>query len=233
MYEEYKNDLLNTVIFENIDENELFSVLNCLKPRVEKFDKDKIIVIENDEYEGLGIILEGEVLVTKENELGERHVISKLIKGKNFGEMIAFSNLKKWPATVIANTDCVIMFMTPETIITNCCNLCSGHNQLMKNFLKIVSNKALFLNRKMEYLSIKSMRGKLAKYIMEVHKKHQKMMFELSLNRNELADFLNVSRPSMSRELARMKDEGMIDYHKSSFKILDMDKLKEAAAHLN
>jgi CRP-like cAMP-binding protein len=233
MYEEYKQDLLNSLIFEKIEEQELMSILTCLKPRIKTFNKDEIIVIENDQYEGLGIILSGEVLVTKENEVGERHVIAKLKKGRNFGEMVAFSNMKKWPATVIAQTSCVIMFMAPETIITNCCNLCSGHHQLMQNFLRIVSHKALYLNRKMEYLSIKSMRGKIAKYIVETFKQNQKVIFDLPLNRNELADFLNVSRPSMSRELARMKDEGIIDFHKSSFKILALDKLNEAAAHLN
>jgi Mn-dependent DtxR family transcriptional regulator len=48
----------------------------------------------------------------------------------------------------------------------------------------------------------------------------------LPMNRNQLADFLNVSRPSMSRELSRMKDEGIIDYHLSSVKIMDLEELR-------
>jgi DNA-binding transcriptional regulator LsrR (DeoR family) len=47
------------------------------------------------------------------------------------------------------------------------------------------------------------------------------------MNRQQLADFLNVSRPSMSRELSRMRDEGIIDFHLSAVRILDIERLKE------
>ena len=52
----------------------------------------------------------------------------------------------------------------------------------------------------------------------------------LAMNRNEMADFLNVARPSLSREMCRMRDEGIIDFHRSSVRIMDMEALK-AAAH--
>lgn len=55
----------------------------------------------------------------------------------------------------------------------------------------------------------------------------------LSMNRNELADFLNVARPSLSREMCRMRDEGMIDFHRSSVRIRDMEALKAAAQGLD
>jgi CRP-like cAMP-binding protein len=111
--------------------------------------------------------------------------------------------------------------------------MCVGHKQLMINMLEIVSDKALGLNRKVNYLSIKSMRGKIAKYLIEEYRKADKVMFEIRYNRNELAEFLNVSRPSMSRELSRMKEEGIIDYHQSTFKVIDVQALGDFASHLN
>jgi CRP-like cAMP-binding protein len=50
--------------------------------------------------------------------------------------------------------------------------------------------------------------------------------FDLQMNREALADYLNVSRPSMSRELGRMKDEGVIDFYRSSFVVKDVEALK-------
>jgi len=223
-------EIRKAALFENIEEQELRYILNCLKVGIKTFKKDEFIALESDDYHGLGVVLKGEVIIAKENPLGERHVVTKIEQGGNFGEMIAFSNIKRWPATAIANTDCVILFMTPENIIMNCERQCIGHQQLLHNFLLILSKKALFLNRKMEYLSIKSMRSKLAKYILEVYAQSKTQLFEVPLNRNELSEFLNVSRPSMSRELAKMKEEGIIDFHLNSFKILDIVRLKQAAA---
>ena len=93
--------------------------------------------------------------------------------------------------------------------------------------LKVVSNRALMLNKKLEYLSIKSLRGKISTYLLEEQKKEGNTTFQLNLNRNELADFINVSRPSLSRELGKMRDEGLIDFHSTAIKINDFEALKK------
>ena len=82
------------------------------------------------------------------------------------------------------------------------------------------------LNKKIEYLSIKSIRGKISMFILEQHKKTNKLIFTIEMNRNDLADYLNVSRPSMSREMCKMRDEGVIEFHLSTIKIKDLDALK-------
>ncbi|HZK00338.1 MAG TPA: helix-turn-helix domain-containing protein, partial [Tissierellaceae bacterium] len=97
---------------------------------------------------------------------------------------------------------------------------------LIMNMLKIISQKALMLNRKMDYLSIRSIRGKVSYLLLQEYKKMNKPMFLLPLNRNELADFLNIPRPSLSREMCRMRDEGVIDFHRSSIRINDIDRLR-------
>jgi CRP-like cAMP-binding protein len=93
--------------------------------------------------------------------------------------------------------------------------------------LEIVSKRAMMLHKKLDYISIKTMRSKLCTYIFEQYLKSGTLTVKLPMNRSQLADYLNVSRPSMSREMARMKDEGIIDYYLSAVKILDFDKLKK------
>lgn len=95
--------------------------------------------------------------------------------------------------------------------------------------LRIVSEKAMLLNKKVEYLTIKSMRGKIAAFLLDYYRKTGLAIFTLPLNRNAMAEFLNVSRPSMSREMGRMKEEGIIDYHLSTIRIKDLDALKKTA----
>lgn len=225
--------LLKVPLFKSIEKLELEHILMCLGPVIKTYKKGEFITFEGDVFDGLGIIIEGKVNITKSNEAGERIIMTQMKKTGIFGEMVAFSSNKVWPATVIALTDCEIMSVSPESVINHCQQMCVGHKQLMINMLEIVSNKALGLNRKVNYLSIKSMRGKLAKFLMEEYTKQNTPMFEIGYNRNELAEFLHVSRPSMSRELSRMKDEGIIDYHQATFKVIDIQALSDFASHLN
>lgn len=78
-----------------------------------------------------------------------------------------------------------------------------------------------------ELLTLKGMREKIASFLMNESNERGSNMFQIMLNRTELSDYLNVSRTSMCRELARMKDEGLIDYYGNSFKVIDKERLGE------
>lgn len=225
MFEKWMDVLTQVELFLGIEEHDLADMLLCLMPKLSKYKKGETLAIAGDPFQGIGIVLEGEILIAKENAAGSRVILSKMPPGNIFGEMIAFSHVKAWPATIFATEDTTVLFVEPTRIVSSCEQLCDCHTLLILNMLKIVSKRALVLNRKVEYLAIKSMREKIASYLMEQYKKCQKNTFMIPLNRNELADFLNVSRPSMSRELAKMKEEGIIDYYKSSFKIIDKEGL--------
>ncbi len=230
MFEKHVDVLLKTALFRGLEKKEILAVLNCFQPRVEGFHANELIVISGDVFEEVGLILQGEASVNKENAAGNRMVMTILASGDLFGEVIAFSGQAKWPATVEAQSECQVLFLPRENIIGECPKMCTWHGVLIHNFLRIISERALFLNKKVEYLTIKSMRAKIATYLLEQYQRTRERSFTLPLNRNELAEFLNVSRPSMSRELGKMKDEGVIDYYLTSFKLLDLEALKRMSA---
>lgn len=226
MYTKWTDSLLKVELFKDIEIDELDRMLMCIGPNMGSYKKKEYITIAEDKFNGIGIVAQGEVIVTKENAAGNRVIMAKLNEGDIFGEMIAFADYDRWAATVIASTDCIVIFLPPEKIIGNCSNMCIGHRRLIQNMLRIVSKKALGLNRKVEYLAIKSIRGKISTYLLEQYNKADELTFMVPLKRNELAEFLNVSRPSLSRELIKMKDEGIIDFYRSSFKIIDIKALR-------
>ena len=226
MYDKWLSAIAVCPLFRGIELEELSSMLMCLKPKVEKYKKNEFIKIAGDEYEGLGIILSGSAAITKENSIGDRVIITVVKSGDMFGEMAAFSDQKKWPATVIAQEASQVMFMSSDIILGECPKLCRGHRFLIMNMLKIVSDKALLLNKKLDYLSIKSIRGRISSLLIDHYNKIGTLSFMMSLNRNEMADFLNVSRPALSRELCKLRDEGVLDFYKSSVVIKDIKALK-------
>lgn len=229
MYEKWVDVLSNTLLFQEIQTKYLSPMLQCIRPKINDYDKQEYIALVGDEFKGVGIILSGTASVIKENAAGNRFIISLLGEGDIFGEMAVFSSLNEWPASVQAQEPVTALFIPGEKIVGNCPNACMGHKQLIMNMLTIISEKALLLNRKVDYLSIKSMRGKVCTYLLEQYKKNDSLIFMLPMNRNELADFLNVSRPSMSREMSRLRDEGVIDFYMSSIKIKDLEALKKMA----
>ncbi len=227
MYEKWIGVIKKSPLFKGMNGNELKIMLECLKPRICCYKKNDYIATAGDHFEGLGIILSGVLTVSKEDAAGRRMIMSILKPGDMFGEMAAFSGEGRWPATVNAIEQGTVMFLPPGKIVGSCEKACISHRQLIINMLQVISSKALMLNRKLEYLSVKSMRGKISKFLLEQYKMIGSSTFMIPINRNELADFLNVARPSLSREMARMKEEGIIDFHRSSFRIVNLQALKE------
>jgi len=229
MFEQWTKVFSKCVLFRGIPPDELKHVLACLDPKVNNFEKNELVAISGEKIAGLGIVLSGEVVVTKENAAGNRVIMGMDGPGEMFGEMALFSGDGVWPATVMARGTCTVMFLPAGKIVGSCARSCGNHRLLIANMLRLVSDKALMLHRKVEYLAIKSMRGKISAFLLEQFKKTGQATFVIPLKRNELADFLNVSRPSLSREMCRLRDEGVIDFHRESIKIKEVDILRSMA----
>lgn len=98
---------------------------------------------------------------------------------------------------------------------------------MIHNMISNLAEKAMLLNKKIEYLMIKSMRGKIAAYLVGIYRNTNRLEINLPYNRNELADYLGVSRPSMSRELGRMRDEGLIEFEGRRIVLKDIEALSD------
>lgn len=227
MYKKWLEPITKCVLFEGIGTEELLGVLQCMNLTLSEYKKGDYLTIAGNDFSQIGVVLSGTVALTKETASGNRVIIGLLGAGEMFGEMAAYSDKRSWPLTVIAQTNCTIMFFSQDKIVGCCDRVCTSHKKLIMNMLKVVSNRAFMLNKKVEYLSLKSLRGKISTYLLEEYNKTGNKTFQLTLNRNELADFINVSRPSLSRELCKMRDEGIIDFHSTAIKIKDFETLKE------
>jgi len=229
MFEKHYPAISKSLLFSSLDNITLPTMIKCLDPKLKSYNKNDYIFTAGDYFTGIGIILEGTAAVLNEKATGDRVVINVLKQGDVFGEMIAFSELTNWPNTIQAFEKCKVLLIPKDRINGECSKVCPWHKSLIENFLKLLSQKALMLNKKVNYLTIKGIRGKLGTYLYEQFKITGSSSIILNFNRNELADFLNVSRPSMSRELSQLRKEKIIDFHLKSFKILDIKALKSLA----
>ena len=230
IYAEWADLLLQTELFKNIERDELIRMLTCLQSRIVTYRQKELVTLEKSCFSDIGIILDGEVAVIKENFAGDRIFMSKLTAGDIFGEITVFSNGEPL-ATIEPVVDTTILFLPSSRIVGICPNVCTGHTMLIRNMLEIISRKAVDLNRKVEILSLKSIRAKISTYLLEQYQQCGKRTFTIPLKRHELAEFLNVPRPSLSRELKNMKEEGLIDFYRNYFRIMDIESLKKSLAN--
>lgn len=218
--------LQQSSLFEKIEKESIGHLLNCLGIQVKSYEEQHIIIELESCVNEIGVVIEGEVEIVKENRLGDRMIVGILGEGQIFGEGIVCTKKRLSPVTVRTKTKAKIAVVPYEKIIMTCGERCSFHKQLIQNMLYVLGEKNYHLNQKIDYLILKGMREKLALYLLEQSYREGKSSFSIGLNRNDLAEYLNVSRSSMSRELSRMKEEGLIDYYKNSFKIIDEARLK-------
>ena len=223
--EKYMPVLKQCSLFSGIEENQLSNLLKCLNSQVKKYQAEEYIFLSGDEINHIGIILSGGVEIIKENLAGNKHIIAILGNSHMFGEGIVCTAARISPVSVRVKAESDILLIPYERVIRSCGNSCNFHIRLIQNMMVVLGEKNVGLNQKMELLIIKGMREKLTSYLLSESSRSNAAIFQIPLNRNELADYLNVSRTSMCRELARMKDEGLIDYYGNSFKLIDKIQL--------
>jgi len=217
--------LENCILFSSIKPEELPHLLTCIDARKKTFLADEYLWFNDDQVNTIGIVLSGSLELIKINPAGVRHILDFVGPGQLFGEGIVCTRLRLSPVTVRARKKAEVLFIPFEKIIRTCGQSCHFHHQIIQNMMIILGEKNRILNHKIELLALKGMREKLATWLLYEAKKQNSLSFTIIPNRNELAEYLNVSRSSMCRELGRMKDLGLIDYYQNSFRILSRDKL--------
>ena len=222
MYEKWINTLQSSLLFSDIGNESLNIMLDCLKPRIRRYKQREIIVTFGRPFQGVGIIAEGKISLIKETYSGNRTIMGILGTGDIFGETVAFSDNRVWPSTVIAHEDCTILFLPPDKITGACSNICTSHSTLIINMLRILSNRTSMLDRKIEHLSARNIRGKISSYLLEIYSQNNSRIITVPMKRHELADYLNIPRPSLSREMGLMRDAGIIDFNGTLITINDV-----------
>ena len=225
--EEFYPILLKCSLFKNIKQNDYSSLLQCINFHTKNFLTNEYVFLAGDKINYVGIVLSGSLEISKENLAGSRHIIDFLAPSNVFAEGIVCTSERISPVTVRAKEDSTILFIPFERLIKSCGNSCSFHIQLIQNMMMLLGEKNVLLNRKIELLNLKGMREKLATYLLYEMQKQNALTFQIIPNRNELAEYLNISRTSMCRELARMKELEILDYYLNTFKILYLDALKD------
>ena len=214
-------DVLKTVrLFKGIEEADLQPLLSCLAAKSVRFEKGQTVFSSGESIEKFGIVLSGQVQVVQDDYYGNRSILGKIDIGNLFGESFACAEIKTLPVSVITMSESELLFIDCHRLAVPCAKACGFHSRLIQNMLSIVSVKNISLTQKIEFTSKRTTREKLLAYLSAEAKKSGSSHFCIPFNRQELADYLSVERSAMSAELSKLRNDGVLKFHKNQFDLL-------------
>lgn len=215
----YITILAKNPLFSHIHEADIDTLLQCLKAYEQGYKKGEWISLKQP-YPEIGIILDGNLQISKNDFQGNKMLLTSLSKGDLFAEVFAVAQIKQVPINIQVQKEAFILWIPYQNIIAPCSS-CPFHLKLIQNLLQILATKNLMLNKKMEYLSCRTLQERILTYLNDVCHKQNSSTIKIPFNRQELADFLCVDRSALSRELGRLQKQGLIRYHKNQFTLLN------------
>ena len=225
--DKYFDILLRSNLFKGLNKTDLQSFLSCANYRITDYLKGETILLSGQDISEIGILLSGKIEASQEDFSGNRVIISRLCAPELFAEILACSSEHRSIVTVTALTDTKVLYLDSRKVSVYCSKGCLSHQKIIQNMLNILADKYFSLNKRIGLLMKKSVRKKLSVYLLNESKTYCSRTFPATLSKTSLAFFLNADRSAMSRELSRMKAEGLIDFNRDSYSLLQPDLLKE------
>ncbi len=211
---------IQSALFEGISLQDRRALLACMGYRVKTFSKGSFVALEDENINQIGIILSGTVDMVKEDLWGNRTMLLRLKKNEVFGETFACGEEQNSAVTFVASQSAEILFMPFCRVMRSCTMSCEFHHRISGNLVGIMANKNRELMRKVEVVTKRTTREKLLAYLSIQGQLQGTSTFDIPLSRVELAEYLCVDRSAMSRELMKMKQDGLIEYEKNRFTML-------------
>ncbi|HOT61339.1 MAG TPA: Crp/Fnr family transcriptional regulator [Treponemataceae bacterium] len=208
----------NCALFVGIKPEEATRLLSCFGTHARSYAKGARVLHEGDPIDSIGIILAGSVQVTRVDYDGNRAIIAGFGRGEIFAESLACAGVARSPVSVVAVERTDVLFIPYKRMLRPCSNACSFHGKLIENLVALVARKNLTLSEKIEICGKRTTREKVIAYLAaERRRQGGRARVEVPFSRAELADYLAVDRSALSRELSRMRDEGILSFEGKVF----------------
>lgn len=218
----YVIDVLSgNALFNGIDKPRIEYLMSLCNYSIFSLSADTILSSESEPCKSMGFVLDGKVSNCKTSPSGSNVVVKTMGRGEYFAEALVFSSSGECPSTIVAEKNSTVIMISAKDILA----ICEEEPAFLRNLLVSLSDKVFMLNKKIKLLSYPSVRQRLASFLLDEMHKHHSSKLTLDKTREELSEYIGVARPSVSRELSKMAEDGLISVSRRSIEILDADAL--------
>lgn len=208
-------------LFNELTEDEYKKIIKYVKIETKEYKKGDIIAKENSLCTSIGYVKKGTVIA--KNLFSDNEQQIKLITStKTFGEALIFVDDNRYKASFIALKDCKIEYISKTELL----NLIKIQPKISFNLLKQVSTELIQINDHKKILAAKTVRKKFLEFLLIESQKNDKLAFLIDYTKTELSLYLNVERPTLSKEIHYLQNNGVITNNKNIYEILDLDYIQ-------
>lgn len=211
-------------LFRGIDPEDLGAMLKCMSAREIEPERGEFIMTTPGSAPLMGVVLAGEVEMISEDYFGKKSLLTVLPVGSVFGESYSCVKARNRTIAYQASGKCRVLLLDYNRILHACKLVCRFHHRMIENMVELIAEKNLELIEKLEVTSRTSIREKLLTYLTRQAERTGSATFQVPMGRTELAEYLCTDRSAMTRELSRMREEGLITFDKRTFTLLDWKK---------
>lgn len=214
---EFSELLLNNRLFENIGKDRLEAALLLYDAHFTQYKKGDLLHAAGEPMLYFGVVLSGCVQALSDDIEGNRMIMANVTAGNSFGEALCYLKLPEPSVYIMASADTSVVWLSAERLYG------AGNDPLVdtlkRNFTALISIRTLQMNKRIQILSKFTIRDKILTFLSTMYGSDSDMV-RIPMNREDMAAYIGTNRAALSRELSRMKAEGIIDYHKNEFIIL-------------
>jgi len=202
-------------MFKGFKQEELLEFLEPSKYKLKQYGKEQIIHVQNEICNTMDIILDGRVAVQKIDQNGNVLTIDVFYGGDILGANLLFSKKNYYPMTVIATAGATVLHVEKELIL----ELCQRNVNFMVSLMTAISDKTIILTDKINAISLKTIRQCVIEFLEYEYHVQKSKVIRLNMSKKDLAERLGIQRSSLSRELNKMRNDGLLEFDSQTITI--------------
>ena len=213
--------LVNNPLFRGITPERLFADLEEISFRTRSYKKGEILAQQGAVCNRLVILTKGSVRGEMIDYSGRLIKVEDIAAPRAIAPLFLFGEENRYPVEVTANEPTEVIELPKSSVL----RLFRKNEQFLENYMNLSANYARTLSDKLFFMSFKTIRQKLASYLLRLYKQQQQTHITLDRSQQELSDYFGVSRPSLARELAHMQEDGLLIADRKHITILQKEEL--------
>jgi len=212
--------LLKAPLFRGMILAEIMSLMAVTPYKIRKYNAGAMIAQSSEPVNSFMLVLDGRVKGEMVDFSGRVIKIEEIPASGTLASGFIFGSRNRFPVNVVAISDTQLLIIGKPDFL----KFLKSNDRILTNFLDIISDRSQFLSEKIKFLSFKTIKGKLAQYILQAAGQ-DKSEITIALTQNEMAEYFGVARPSIARVVGELEDEGIISTSGKHLKILDKERL--------
>ncbi|MCU0370577.1 MAG: Crp/Fnr family transcriptional regulator [Bacteroidales bacterium] len=214
--------LAQSPIFQGLNAEELEALFARCHCFTKTYEVGELAAFSGEQVNFLMIVIEGSMKGEMVDFSGKTIKIDDIRAPNPLASAFIFGRQNKFPVNVMANEQTKILYIPKYDFL----KMLQSDIRIMQNFLNVISGHSQMLANKLKFLSFKTIKGKIAQYILSLAGP-DKDRVELKRTQNELAEQFGVARPSLARALGEMAEDGIIEVDRKVVKIMDRKRLQQ------